>query len=67
MLVVIWRLSGPRSSSSVYSDPVDQALLTAVMSGVRRTLVPLLIHVAIPLLRMLAFWERSQSKCLSAG
>ncbi len=56
MVVVMGRWPEPRSSSTVYMVPGDQALLTAVMSG-----VPLLKHVAVPLLRMLAFWERSQS------
>ncbi len=40
------------SLPTVHSVPVDQALLTAVMSG-----VPLFIHFAVSSLRMLAFWE----------
>ncbi len=48
----------PRSSPTVHSVPVDQALLTAVMSGVLRPPVPRFTHVAVPSLRMLAFWEK---------
>ncbi len=55
------RWSEPRSSPTVHTVPVDQALLTTVMLGVLKPYVPLLIHVAVPSLRMLAFWDRSQS------
>ncbi len=54
-VVVIGRWSKPRSSPTVHSVPVDQALLTAVMSGVLRPPMSLLIYVAVPSLRMLAF------------
>ncbi len=60
-VVVMGRWLETRSSPTVHSVPVGQALLTAVMSGVLRPLVPLFTHVAVPSLRMLAFWERSQS------
>ncbi len=59
------RWSEPRSSPTVHSVPVDQALLTAVMSGVLSLPVPLFTHVAVPSLRMLAFGERSQSSTSS--
>ncbi len=60
IVVVMGRWSEPGSSPTVHSVPVDQALLTAVMSGVLRLPVPLFTHVAVPSLRMLAFWERSK-------
>ncbi len=46
--------SEPRSSPTAYAVPLDQALLSAVMQGVLRSPVPLLTHVAVPALRMLA-------------
>ncbi len=61
MVVVMGRWSEPRSSPTVHSFPVDQALLTAVMSGVLRPPVPRFTHVAVPSLRMLAFCERGHS------
>ncbi len=38
-------------------SPFGQALVTNVMSGVLRPHVPLLLHVAVPSLRMLILWE----------
>ncbi len=61
MVGVMERWSEPRSSPTVHSVPVEQAMLTAVTSGVLRPPVPLFTHVAVSSLRMLAFWERSQS------
>ncbi len=61
MGVVMGRWSEQRSSPTIHSVPVDQALLTAVMSGLVRPPVPLFTHVAVQSLRMLAFWERNQS------
>ncbi len=55
MVVVMGRWSELRSSPTVYSVPVDQALLTAVMSGVLTPPVTLFTHVAMPSLRRLAF------------
>ncbi len=58
------RWSEPRSSPTVYSIPVDHALLTAVMSGVLRTPVPQFTHVAVPSLRMLAvFYQFAALVC----
>ncbi len=65
------RWSELRSSHTVHSVPVDQALVTAVMSGVLRPPVPRFTHVAVQSLRVLAFWDRNQSSTssphLSAG
>ncbi len=55
MVVVMGRWSELRSSPSVHSVPVDQALLTAVMSGVLKPPVPLFRHVGMPSLKRLAF------------
>ncbi len=60
IVVLMGRCSEPGSSPTVHSVPGDQALLTAVMSGVLRLPVLLFTHVAVPSLRMLAFWERSK-------
>ncbi len=65
MVVVMGRWSEPRSSPNVHSVPVDQALLIFVLPGLLRPPVPLLIHVASPSLRMLAFWEGRQSSTSS--
>ncbi len=46
-VVVIGRRSEPRSSPAVHSVQVDQALLTAVMSGVLRPPMSLYIYIYI--------------------
>ncbi len=59
MVVVMGRWYEPKSSPTVHSVPVDQELRTTVMPGVLRPPVPLLMHVAVPSLRMQAFWEKA--------
>ncbi len=50
-----------KRSESMSLPTVDQALLTTVTSGVLGPRVSMLIHVAVPPLKMLAFWGSNQS------
>ncbi len=65
MAIVMGRWSDPRSSPTVNSAWVAQVLLTMVTSGVLSPPVARVTCVGSPLLRMLAFLDKTQSSTVS--